>query len=552
MSTADPVVLDCTLRDGGFYTSWHYDGALVDAYLRAMDRAGVDFAEVGYRSTKQEGFGGPFKYCSARLLDTLPALERTKLCLMLDAKELVGREQHVLSLFPRAEDSPVALVRMATHLADLPSAVLQVARLAGLGYRVGLNLMAASALELPQLVDACATMASSPAEVLYLADSYGSLLPGDVARWAEALGATGRAWGVHLHNNLELAFANALEASRLGATWIDTSVLGMGRGPGNLKTELWLQHAQRSAPERADPGPVYDFISSHLQGLQDAYRWGPAPAYALSGHLGVHPSYAQALLESGRYSTREVLAVLRRLDASGAGAAYSSAALNEAIASRFEQLEASDPRTQPAVRACTGVDLARREVLVLGRGPSLYAHAAAINQYIERFDPVVLECNHSSEIVAAREHVVGYLVVANAESTVQAAIEAGKRVWLGFPAARLEPFLSATALAAVHEVPYRPSNDRLSLEEGVATIPADDVAMFLIAQALLDGGTRFKLAGFDGYASARTARERRMQSEMTSFFRQLERMRPDVELTSILPNGYGLPVRSVYATLAGV
>lgn len=549
MSTPSLVNLDCTLRDGGFYTSWHYDRPLVEAYLRAMDRAGVDYAEVGYRSTKQDGFAGPYKYCAERLLDALPTLERTKLALMIDAKELVGNEGRLGSMFSRADESRVALVRVASHVADLDSAVEQAHRLSGLGYRVGLNLMAASALERGQLDQACAKMAGSSADVLYLADSYGSLLPAHVRAWSEVLGPAERAWGVHLHNNLELAFANALEATRLGATWIDTSVLGMGRGPGNLKTELWLQHAQRTWAERLDPGAVYDFISSHLQRLHDSYRWGPAPAYALSGHLGVHPSYAQALLESGRYSTREVLAILRRLHSEGAGSAYSSRALSEAIVSRFERTETPQLQSSASAEWLGPQGLAGKEVLVLGRGPSLYTHAAAINEYIERVQPVVLECNHSPQIAAAREHIAGYLVVANAEASAQAAFDAGKRLWFGFPKARLEPILSSAAVAAVRELAYVPSNDRLSFEGGAVTIPADDVAMFLIAHAVLEGATRFTLAGFDGYASAQTGRERRMQSEMTSFFRQLSELRPEIEATSILPNGYSLPVRSVYALL---
>ena len=46
--------------------------------------------------------------------------------------------------------------------------------------------------------------------------------------------------GIHTHNNLGKAVSNSIEAIEKGATWIDPTVTGMGRGPGNSETEYML------------------------------------------------------------------------------------------------------------------------------------------------------------------------------------------------------------------------------------------------------------------------------------------------------------------------
>jgi 4-hydroxy 2-oxovalerate aldolase len=124
---------------------------------------------------------------------------------------------------------------------------------------------------------------------------------------------------VHLHDALGLAFANALTAIELGIRWVDASVLGMGRGSGNLRTELLVQHLEFHVGDRQRrSAPLHALIASTWQPLSDRYRWGPHPAYAYAAQLGLHPSYPQALVTehglalSSIFSILEILA--RRVD----------------------------------------------------------------------------------------------------------------------------------------------------------------------------------------------------------------------------------------------
>ena len=75
---------------------------------------------------------------------------------------------------------------------------------------------------------------------LYLVDSYGSVYPDDVAKVFKFLSTNIKdiSLGFHPHNNLELAFANTLQSIKYGATIIDSTFYGMGRGR-NLKSKLF-------------------------------------------------------------------------------------------------------------------------------------------------------------------------------------------------------------------------------------------------------------------------------------------------------------------------
>lgn len=59
LSAITSKVLDCTLRDGGYYTAWDFPTTIIERYLDAMRAARVDVVELGFRFLRNEGFKGP-------------------------------------------------------------------------------------------------------------------------------------------------------------------------------------------------------------------------------------------------------------------------------------------------------------------------------------------------------------------------------------------------------------------------------------------------------------------------------------------------------------
>ncbi|MEU7178364.1 MULTISPECIES: hypothetical protein [Streptomyces] len=313
------TVLDCTLRDGGYYTNWEFDDALVEDYLRVCAHTGIDIVELGY-ARFDPGGRGPYGRLPAGLTPNLPKVlpdgHGLRFAVMVDASGLAG--------VPAAETGPrlaellatgslpVDLVRVAVHHSRAAGLAAEIASLRAAGFGVGLNLMQidlATPAEVTALVRTVADL--GPLEAVYVADSLGSL---HAARIAElvALFRTGQdaPVGIHGHDNQGFALRNTLAAAEAGATWLDATVLGMGRGAGNARTEQLLA-ALGTAPDTLQP--MLDLVARRFEPLRDTHRWGAGALYAIAGMRRVHPTYVQRLEENAERDVETKLRALRHL-----------------------------------------------------------------------------------------------------------------------------------------------------------------------------------------------------------------------------------------------
>ena len=59
-------VMDCTVRDGGLMNKWQFSDEFVGAVYKACLEAGIDYMEIGYKSS-ESAFSrdqvGPWKFC---------------------------------------------------------------------------------------------------------------------------------------------------------------------------------------------------------------------------------------------------------------------------------------------------------------------------------------------------------------------------------------------------------------------------------------------------------------------------------------------------------
>lgn len=55
-------ILDCTLRDGGYYTNWDFSPEVIDAYIQAMNQLPIDYLEIGYRNIPKIGLFTRFSF----------------------------------------------------------------------------------------------------------------------------------------------------------------------------------------------------------------------------------------------------------------------------------------------------------------------------------------------------------------------------------------------------------------------------------------------------------------------------------------------------------
>jgi 3-deoxy-manno-octulosonate cytidylyltransferase (CMP-KDO synthetase) len=282
----DYKILDCTLRDGGYYTDWKFEDKIVKNLVKSLDENGVDIIEIGYKSPVK---GGPYRKCNDGFIKSIIDFKvKSKLAFMIDVKDYVKNDEVNVNLLKDiikvSDKSPFDICRMAAKYDEIKYINEIIEIIEQLGYEVICNLMGASTLEIEQIKD----IESIKSEVLYIADSYGSLLPNDV----EKIFKNTNLHGIHTHDNLGLAFANCLTAINEGATYIDGTITGMGRGVGNVRTEQLLVFRNKEiTPELLD---VIDYFNV----LKNKFRWGHNSLYMLSALNNIHPLYSQDLNQS--------------------------------------------------------------------------------------------------------------------------------------------------------------------------------------------------------------------------------------------------------------
>ncbi len=286
-------VVDATLRDGGLVNDFYFADEFVKQLYKTNIEAGVDYMEMGYRASKKvfdETKFGKWKFSSDEHIREIVGDNKTNLKLAVMAD--IGR--HDKNDFDQKVNSPVDLVRVASYIHQMPEAIDMIEDAAAKGYETTCNIMAISSAQETDVKVALDMLGRTPVDVIYIVDSFGSILPEQMARIADVYNEFavkyGKKLGVHAHNNQQLAFANTIEACGDGVDWLDATYMGMGRGAGNCAMELLLGFLKNP---KYNTYPVFGFLENNMVKLRESgIVWGYDIQYLMTGLLNQHPRSA--------------------------------------------------------------------------------------------------------------------------------------------------------------------------------------------------------------------------------------------------------------------
>lgn len=530
-------LLDCTLRDGGYYNDWDFDLDLVAKYLDAMHAISADYVEVGLRSFEQDGFKGGFAYSSDDFIISLKAPQGLKLGVMVNASELVKHADGVIpalqKLFKAKKDSPVSLVRIACHVHEFEPILPGVNWLKEQGYIVGANLMQVADRSEDEIQAIAKAASQYPLDALYFADSMGSM---DPAQTSAIVQIFRREWkgemGIHTHDNMGNALANSMRAVHEGVTWIDGTVTGMGRGPGNVKTEyLAIQLAEHRVDKPVSMTQLSGIIDKYFKPMQDRCGWGTNTYYFLAGKYGIHPTYIQEMLADSRYTEEDLLAVIEYLKNAG-GKKFS-----------FKNLEAgrqfSAENSTGSWKASSALE--GKTVMVVGPGPSARRHKMEIERFIRATKPFVIALNTQTavaqELISLRAacHPIRLLADCEELQKLPQALVAPKAL---LP----ESVKSVLANKQIYDFGLSVSEEGFTFEDSNCHIPKSLVIAYVLALASSGKASQVLLAGFDGYGA-----DDPRSIEMDRILNQYQATPGACPVLSITPTTYKVKKTSVYA-----
>ena len=286
-------VLDCTIRDGGLINNHYFTDEFVRAVYKALSEAGIDYMEMGFRSSRKHappGDFGAWKYCDDdKIREIIDGIEsNVKLSIMVDAHRIADQE------FAPADQSPIDMIRIASYAKDIDKSIVMINKCHDLGYETTVNIMAISTENEFDLIEALDQLAQTPTETVYVVDSYGYFFCEQIEYIVKLFEKhlPGKRIGIHCHNNQQLAFANTIEGIRQNTNLVDGSLYGIGRGAGNCPLELIIGFLKNP---KFNIEPVLQVIQDYMIPMQDEIEWGYMIPYAVTGILNRHPRSAIAM-----------------------------------------------------------------------------------------------------------------------------------------------------------------------------------------------------------------------------------------------------------------
>lgn len=511
-------ILDCTFRDGGYYTNWDFSPSLVNKYLHSMSESGIDAIEIGFRFLPKSKFLGAFAYSTDDLIRSLDTPD-VPLGIMINGSDVV--DVPVDKVLSSADESPVNRVRLAIHFSKIEQNGTAAKRIKSLGYELGVNMMQAAGKSDEDISKATATIRDwNVVDFLYFADSLGNMSPSDVSRTIKVIRSE---WdgpiGFHGHDNKGLALINSVTAAESGAAWVDGTVLGMGRGAGNTRTEYLLTELPGYKPSA-----LFPLVMSEFAELQKEHGWGPSLLYYLSAIYGIHPTYIQEMVSSLQYSSDQILEGIESLRKAGSSS-YSVSRLEGALLGEGIEIKGS-------WSAKSWFD--GRDVLLVASGDGTVRHLGALISYVKKHNPFVicLNCN-----TGFPNNLVDAYASCNKTRLMTEILNYQE---LGKPVLMPRELITNDHGIKIFNYGIKVEGGKWKSEDMGCVVPQMLVAPYVMAAIKAGGARRVLLAGFDGYG-AYDPRQNAMN--------EVVRLYDGPQLISITPSSYDVDHSSVYAMI---
>jgi len=382
-------LLDCTLRDGGYYNNWFFERELINEYLRVMDMLKIDYVEIGFRFLDKIKIKGPCAYSEESFLRSLKIPKNLKIGVMVNASDFVGKK-NIIELakknFKLKKNSAISLVRLACHHHEVKDVLPLINWLKKSGYKVGINIMQIPELSSREIKNTVKEVKKTKADILYFADSMGSL---DAIKTKKIIHQIKSLWkkstGIHAHDNMGKALENSVSAINNSVNWIDCTVTGMGRGPGNTKTEYLILELNRKKEHLIN---LLNLIKNYFEPLKEKYKWGSNPFYYFAGLNSIHPTFVQEMLSDTRFDSEDIYYNLNKLSTVG-GRKFSKELISLGK-NYYRKINKGDWDPSKVIK--------NRNVLIIGPGTSLIKYKSKIIKFIKKNKPIVFVLNIISPV----------------------------------------------------------------------------------------------------------------------------------------------------------
>ena len=480
-----PMLLDCTLRDGGYINDWQFGhDNMVNIFERVVE-SGVEYIEIGFLDERRR-----FDL-NRTIMPSTDSVE--KIFGRLDRRNtgVLGMIDFgtcdIRNLQPR-EESYLDGIRVIFKKDKMCPAMEYCRQVKELGYKVFAQLVSVTSYTDAELIEVIKLANQIKPYALSMVDTYGLMDPNELRHIAELIDkylAPEIVLGFHAHNNFQLGFVNAttvLQMETERSVLVDGTLYGMGKSAGNAPLELVAMYMNEHCGKSYIITEMQEAITSSILDFQRRSPWGYQLFYYIAAANRVHPNYVQYLMNKRTLSVTAINELLQRIPEDQK--LEKNMKLIERLYTDFQKNECDDRDDLQRL----GAELAGKKVLIIGPGVSVGRYRKQIEDFISAEHPVLIAINY----IPLHFHP-NYLFFTNMPRYIQSATKLHEE-----ENADIRLIASSNLMQVSKAFDYTVNYSGVIDEE--AEFPDNSMCM-LIRVLIKCGCGEAALAGLDGYTS---------------------------------------------------
>lgn len=384
-------ILDCTLRDGGYINNWQFGRDRILRIVRGLIDSKVDIIECGFiRGQKSDKNSTSF--ASVKQLSEI--IEPKNPNAMYAA--MIEQHNYYDGMIEKYKNNYPDIIRLTFRKNEWIDAKNTAVQLINQGYKVCIQPVGTTNYTNEELTNLIKDVNEINPFAFYIVDTLGVMYQHELIekfKLVDAFLNSNIRIGFHSHNNLQMSFANAqqlIESSNERQIIIDSSCFGMGRGVGNLNTELIITYLNNVKHTQYHVLPILNIIDKELMSIFTKQKWGYDLPYFLSGNYKCHPNYASYLLRKETLNIESIDKILALLPYDRRGEFDQKLIENLYISYQENQIDDTADLKKLASL------VKKRPVLILGPGSSLNKEKDQILLCISKNKPMVISTNFVS------------------------------------------------------------------------------------------------------------------------------------------------------------
>jgi 4-hydroxy 2-oxovalerate aldolase len=385
-------ILDCTLRDGGYINDWKFGERTIKKIISKLSQSHIDIIECGFIENVNFDRNKTLFNCIEKIREYIEPKNKNVTYVGMIAQPYIPIDK-----ITHCDGNSIDGIRVTFHENEIEEALDYGEKLMDKGYKVFIQPVGTTSYTDVNLLELIRKVNNLKPYAFYLVDTLGIMYKNELLRMFHLLDNNlekSISIGFHSHNNLQLSFSNAQELLMLHTKRniiIDSSVFGMGRGAGNLCTELLTNYINDNIEETYDTVPLLEIVDEHLSNIFTEQKWGYSIPYYIAAVNKCHPNYASYLMNKQTITVKVINSILKKLPMEKRDVYYKD--FIEDLYVNYQINFVNDSEDKVTIKKLIG----NKIILIIAPGKSIRTQAERIKNFINENNPFVFSVNFIPE-----------------------------------------------------------------------------------------------------------------------------------------------------------